>query len=167
MASKSGTRLGCRYRGPIGSTGEAMPRAMVVTLTPAVPLPLGSMFGLTAQVVSVAATGSEQDKLTCKAKPFWAVTVIALLNVAVCPALTVCVVVPVALMEKWGGRENVKFKTPLPAKATGWGSRGAERANHNVVGGPTGETHILQFGYNDAVRAHRSDVAGQGSEAAG
>lgn len=39
VIGKSGTGLGCRYRGPIGSTGEAMPRAMVVTLTPAVPLP--------------------------------------------------------------------------------------------------------------------------------
>lgn len=97
---------------------------MVVTLTPAVPLPLGSMFGLTAQVVSVAATGSEQVKLTCEAKSFWAVTVIALPNVAVCPALTVCVVVPVALMEKSGGRVNVKFKTLLAPKATGLGSGG-------------------------------------------
>jgi hypothetical protein len=43
---------------------------MVVTLTVAEPLPEANMLGVTVQVVAVAATGREQDKLTCAEKPF-------------------------------------------------------------------------------------------------
>lgn len=62
---------------------------MVVTVTVAVPLPLASMFGFTVQVVAVAATGKEQERLTCEAKLFCAVAEIPLVKVAVWPALTV------------------------------------------------------------------------------
>src|SRR5260370_42278839 len=80
------------------------PRAMVVTLTVAEPLPEANMLGVTVHVVvAVAAIGREQDRLTCDAKPFCGVTEIALVNVAVWPAFTVCVVVPVAVTEKSGG----------------------------------------------------------------
>ncbi len=86
---------------------------MVVTVTVAVPLPLANIFGLTAQVVWVAAIGSEQDRLTCEANPFCDVTEMALVNVAGWPALTVCVVGPEEVMEKsggGGGGETVKLK---------------------------------------------------------
>jgi hypothetical protein len=57
---------------------------MVVTATVAVPLPVANMLGVTVQVVvAVTATGREQDKLTWDEKPFWAVTEIAFVNVAV------------------------------------------------------------------------------------
>ena len=82
---------------------------MVVTLTLAVPLPLASILGFTVHVVWVAATGREQDKLTCEAKPFCAAIEIAFVNVAVVPALTDCVVVPVEDMEKSGGPVSVKL----------------------------------------------------------
>jgi len=62
---------------------------MVVTVTVAVPLPEAKVFGLTAQVVALAAIGKEHDKFTCDEKPFWAATEIAFVNVAVCPAVTV------------------------------------------------------------------------------
>jgi len=47
---------------------------MVLTRMLAVPSPLASKLGLTVQVVKVAAIGSEQDRLTCDAKPFSGVT---------------------------------------------------------------------------------------------
>jgi hypothetical protein len=62
-------------------------------------------------VVFVAVNGNEQDKLTWDAKPFCAVTDVALVKVAVWPAFTVCVVVPVEVMEKSGART---------VKLTGW-----------------------------------------------
>ena len=65
------------------------PRAMVVTVTVAVPLPDANTFGFTVQVVAVAVSGREQDKLTCDEKPLCGVTEIAFVNVAVCPAGTV------------------------------------------------------------------------------
>src|SRR5260370_26317507 len=77
---------------------------MVVTLTVAEPLPEANMLGVTVHVVvAVTANGREQDKLTCAEKPLRAETVMALVNVAVWPAFTVCVVVPVAVTEKSGG----------------------------------------------------------------
>src|SRR5690349_21331672 len=82
---------------------------MVVTLTVAVPLPFGNRLGFTPQVVKVAETGKAQDRSTAEEKPFWAEMEIALVNVAVCPALIVCVVVPVEVMEKSGGGVTVKF----------------------------------------------------------
>ena len=92
----------------------------MVTLTLAVPLPLASVFGLTVQVVLAAATGREQDRLTCEAKPFWAETEMALVNVAVAPALIVCVVVPVEEIVKSGGGVTVKF-TELEEVGVGMG----------------------------------------------
>ena len=82
---------------------------MVVTLTLTVPLPLASMFGLTVHVVAVAATGREQDKLTCDEKPLFAVTEIAFVKLAVCPAGIVCVVIPEDVIEKSGGSVTVKL----------------------------------------------------------
>lgn len=122
---KSGTHCGRRYNLPVGKSGGAIPRAMVVTLTLAVPLPLANTFGFTVQVVLVAAIGREQDKLTGDANPFCAVTEMALVKVAVWPALTVCVVVPVEVMLKSigpGVKESVMFA--YPPRATGLGSGG-------------------------------------------
>jgi hypothetical protein len=82
-------------------------RAVVVTETEAVPLPLANIFGLTAHVVIVA--GGAQVKFTCALNPLSAETVMALVNVAVCPALIVCVVVPVEVIEKSGGGVTVKL----------------------------------------------------------
>jgi len=85
---------------------------MVVTMTEAVPLPVANVFGFTAQVVAVAATGREQDKLTCALKPLRTPTAMVLVNVAVWPAFTVCVVVPELVTEKsggGGGAVTVKF----------------------------------------------------------
>jgi hypothetical protein len=82
---------------------------MVVTITLAVPLPLANMFGFTVQVVWDAAIGREHDRVTCEEKPFWAATEIALVNVAVWPALTVCVVAPVDVTAKSGGGVTVKL----------------------------------------------------------
>ena len=82
---------------------------MVVTITVAVPVPFGKRLGFRAQVVKVAETGKEQDRSTGVEKPFRAVTEIALVKVAVCPALTVCAVVPPAVIEKSGGGVTVKF----------------------------------------------------------
>src|SRR5579864_2905384 len=87
---------------------------MVVTMTLAVPLPFASMFGLTVQVVLVAAIGREQDRLTCEANPFCGVTEMALVKVAVWPALTVCVVVPDDVTEKSGGPVTVKLVVAVP-----------------------------------------------------
>ena len=53
-----------------GHEGGTRPRAMVVTITEAVPLPEANVFGFTEQVVAVADSGREQDKLTCAEKPF-------------------------------------------------------------------------------------------------
>ena len=83
------------------------PRAVVVTVT--VALPLVSTSGLTVQVVAFAVTGREQIKLTCAEKPLRSETEMTLVNVAVWPALTVCVAVPVEVMEKSGGGVIVKL----------------------------------------------------------
>jgi len=53
-----------------GHKGGTSPWAVVVTVTVAVPLPDAKVFGLTAQVVALAAIGKEQDKLTCEENPF-------------------------------------------------------------------------------------------------
>jgi len=66
-----------------GHTGGTSPRAVVVTMTEAVPLPDANTFGLTVQVVAVAVSGSKQDKLICDEKPLCAVTEIAFVNVAI------------------------------------------------------------------------------------
>ena len=92
-----------------------MPRAIVVAVTVAVPLPEGSDAGLMEQVVAVAANGSEQVKVTCELKPLMADTVTALVKVAVWPAFTVCVVVPEAVMEKSGGGVTVSVMVPAEA----------------------------------------------------
>jgi len=54
----------------------------VVTVTEAVPLPVGSAAGLTEQVVAVALKGRAQVKFTCDEKPFCEAMEIALANVA-------------------------------------------------------------------------------------
>jgi hypothetical protein len=82
---------------------------VVVTLTLAVPLPVAKVLGFTAQLVWVAATGSEHDRLTCEEKPLCGVTETALVNMAIWPALMVCGVVPEDEMEKSGGPVTVKF----------------------------------------------------------
>jgi hypothetical protein len=82
---------------------------MVVTLTLAVPLPLAKTFGFTEQVVLLALIGREQERFTCEAKPLCAVTEMAFVNVAVWPAFTACVIVPVEVMEKSGGPVTVKL----------------------------------------------------------
>ena len=84
-----------------------MPRAVVVTMMladcPALIVP-----GLTEQVVACA--GDEQVATTCPVNPLRAVTAIALLKVAVCPAMTVCDPCPAATVnEKSGGPVTVKF----------------------------------------------------------
>jgi len=88
---------------------------VVVTLTLAIPLPDANMFGLTTQMVAVAATGKEQAKLTCEENPPCEETVIAFVNVAVWPALTVCDVGPEAVREKSGGRTTVSVKLAAEA----------------------------------------------------
>lgn len=96
----------------MGRDCGATPRAMVDTLTLAVPLPVASMFGFTAQVVAIA--GKEQDKLTCETNPFSAETEIALVNVAFCPALTVSVGVLDEVTEKsGGGGSTVSVNVPV------------------------------------------------------
>lgn len=97
-----------------------MALAVVVTLRLAVPLPLASILGFTVHVVCVALKGREQDRFTCDAKPFWAEIDMALVKVAVCPALTVSVVVPVDVIEKSGGPVTVKF-TALDEVGVGTG----------------------------------------------
>ena len=52
-----------------GHKGGAIPQAMVLTVTEAVPLPEANTFGFTAQVVAFAVVGREQDKLTTAEKP--------------------------------------------------------------------------------------------------
>lgn len=93
-----------------GHRGGTRPRAVVVTVTVAVPLPEANMLGATVQVVALAEIGREQDKFTCAEKPLWAATEIALVNVADCPAATVCEVVPDEVMVKSGGGVTVKLK---------------------------------------------------------
>jgi len=66
-----------------GNGGGTIPRVVVATLTLAVPLPVPKVLGLVEQVVYVAVTGREQDRFTCAEKPFCAVMVMALVNVAV------------------------------------------------------------------------------------
>src|SRR5437899_2807101 len=62
----TGRNCGWEMKRNRGHAGGTKPRAIVVTITEAVPLPLplGNEAGLTEHVVAVAATGSEHDKLT-------------------------------------------------------------------------------------------------------
>ena len=92
-----------------GHKGGTSPRAVVVTVTVAEPLPVGNDTGLTEQVVAFAVAGREQAKLTCAEKPLCAATEIALVNVALWPAATVSDVVPDDVTEKSGGPVTVKF----------------------------------------------------------
>jgi hypothetical protein len=94
----------------MGRFGGARPRAIVETVTVAVPLPEAKVFGLIAQIVEVAATGREQDKFTWAEKPFRAETVMPFVNVAVWPAFTVWVVAPEEKTEKSGGAVTVSVK---------------------------------------------------------
>ena len=82
----------------------------MVTVTVEVPLPEAKALGLTAQVVFVAATGREQDRLTWAEKPLSGETVMTFVNAAVWPALMVCVVVPEEAIEKSGGAVTVSVK---------------------------------------------------------
>lgn len=83
------------------------PPFVVLTVTVAVPLADANVFGLTLQVVKDA--GDAQLNVTCALNPLSAATVMALVNVAVCPALTVTVVVPEVVREKSGGAVTVKL----------------------------------------------------------
>lgn len=103
MSKRTGKAPGREMKRTRGHTGGTRPRAVVVTVTVAVPLPDANTFGLTAQVVAFAVVGREQDKLTCDEKPFCAAIEMAFVNVAVWPALTVCVVVPEEVIVKSGG----------------------------------------------------------------
>ena len=62
--------------------------------------------------------------MTAEEKPFCGVTEIALVNVALWPALTVWLVMPAEAREKSGAGAKVKFKTLMPPSATGLGSGG-------------------------------------------
>jgi hypothetical protein len=86
--------------------GGRRERAVVVTVTVAEPLLREG--GLMEQCVAVAA--KEQETLTAAEKPLAGVTVTALMNVAVEPALTVWVVVPELMIEKSGGGGAVRVK---------------------------------------------------------
>jgi hypothetical protein len=89
MSRSIGRNCGREIKRNRGHTGGTTPRAMVVTVTEAVPLPVGSEAGLTEQVVAVALKGRAQAKFTCDEKPFCEAMEIAFVNVAVWPAVTV------------------------------------------------------------------------------
>lgn len=105
--TRSGTNCGGKLKRPSGAKGGMSPPFVVVTVTVAVPLPEANVFGLTLHVVKDA--GGPQVKLTWALNPASAETVIALVKVAVWPALTVSVVVPVGVREKSGGAVTVKL----------------------------------------------------------
>jgi hypothetical protein len=86
----------------------------VVTETVAVPLPDAKEFGLIEQCVSVALNGVEQLNATAEENPPWPAMTIAFANIAVDPAATVTLVVPVDVIEKSGGPVTVKFVVALP-----------------------------------------------------
>ena len=109
MSKRMGRNCGRKMKRRRGHMGGTKPRAMVVTVTVEVPLPEAKEFGATEQVVAVALKGRAQDKLTWAEKPFCAAMEIALVNVAVWPAVTVCVVVPEEVIEKSGGPVTVKL----------------------------------------------------------
>ena len=92
-----------------GHEGGTSPRAVVVTMTEAVPLPVGNAAGLTEHVVAVALKGRAQATLTCAEKPLWAAMEITFVNVAVWPAVMVCVVAPEEVMVKSGGPVTMKL----------------------------------------------------------
>jgi hypothetical protein len=79
-----------------------------------VPLPDTKEFGLIEQCVSVALNGVEQLNATAEANPLWPAMTIVFVNVAVDPAATVTLVVPVDIIEKSGGPVTVKFVVALP-----------------------------------------------------
>jgi hypothetical protein len=77
-----------------GHTGGTRPRAVVVTLTDPIPAPLAIVyeFGFTEQVVACA--GTVHETFTVEEKPKNGVTARSLIYWAVCPAVTVCDVIP-------------------------------------------------------------------------
>jgi len=83
MSSDTGKTCGREKKRKRNQIGGTSPRAMVVTMTEAVPLPLGNEAGLTAQLVAVALAGRAQVKLTWAEKPFCGAMEITLGNVAV------------------------------------------------------------------------------------
>ena len=82
------------------------PPFVVATVTVAVPLPEANVFGLTLHVVKDA--GGAQLNVTWALNPASGETVIALVKVAVCPALTVTGF-PEEVREKSGGAVTVKL----------------------------------------------------------
>src|SRR5258708_1385923 len=72
VSRRMGGNCGREMKGTRGHKGGGTrPRAMVVTVTVAVPLPEAKVFGLTAQVVvAVTLDGRAQDKFTCAVNPF-------------------------------------------------------------------------------------------------
>jgi hypothetical protein len=102
-----------------GEEGGARPRAIVVTETVAVPLPEAKELGLIEQCVSVALNGVEQLNATAEENPLWPAMTIAFVNVAVDPAATVTLVVPIDVIEKSGGPETVKLTGAEAAAGAG------------------------------------------------
>jgi hypothetical protein len=88
----------------IREEGTAKPRAVVVTVSVAVPVPEARLLGLRLQVVAEA--DKEQLKLTWEVKPFSGETEMALEKTAIWPALIVWVVTPEDVREKSGGEET-------------------------------------------------------------
>jgi hypothetical protein len=68
--------------------------------------------------VSVALDGVEQLSATAEENPLWPAITIAFVNVAVDPAATVTLVVPVDVIEKSGGAVTAKLNgADVPAGA--------------------------------------------------
>jgi hypothetical protein len=106
-AVNNATGIGRRRSKGLGAAGgTAALRAVVVTVTVAVPAPL-SEFGLTEQYVAVA--GTEQLSATADEKLFSAAIEMALVNVAVVPAVTVTLVVPPGAIVKSGSPVTVRL----------------------------------------------------------
>jgi hypothetical protein len=82
----NGTRRGHEIIRRFSGSGGAKLRAVVVTMTVADCAAI-SEFWLSAHVVACA--GDVHDTFTSPVNPFTALTVITLVNVAVCPAFTV------------------------------------------------------------------------------
>jgi hypothetical protein len=107
MAKMIGTKRGHEIIRRFKGSGGAKLRAVVVTMTVADCAAI-SEFWLSAHVVACA--GDVHETFTNPVNPFTALTVIALVNVAVWPAVTVCEPCPAAtLNEKSGGPVTVKF----------------------------------------------------------
>lgn len=116
ISTISGARRGHEIMRRLNGGKGVMLRAIVVTVTLA-DWPALRTFWLSIHVVAWA--GSVHATLTCPVNPFTALTVIALVNVAVFPALTVCEPCPAATVnEKSGGPVTVRLKgAEVPAGA--------------------------------------------------